>query len=51
MIYKGLDDEEASFLNVIVDQHGMQMRNLINREKEELTAYRVHNIKIFNVIL
>ena len=41
MIYKGLDDEEASFLNVVVDQHDLQVRNMINRERKELSAYRV----------
>ena len=41
MIYKGLDDEEASFLNVIVDQQALQIRNMLNREKEEISVYRV----------
>ena len=41
MIYKGLDDEEASFLNVIVDQQALQIRNMLNREKEEISIYRV----------
>ncbi len=41
MIYKGLDDDEASFLNVVVNHHDLQIKNMVNREKEELSAYRV----------
>ena len=55
MIYKGLDDEEAGFLNFVVDQHASHFREMMNREKEELTAYRVYNniyfsdISIYNI--
>ena len=50
MIYKGLDDEEAGFLNFVVDQHASHFREMMNREREELTAYRVYNNIYFSDI-
>ena len=41
MIYKGLDDEEASFLNTVVNEQTKQMKERLERERAELSAYRV----------
>ena len=41
MIYKGLDDDEAVFLQLIADKQAKQAAETRNQEKEELQAYRV----------
>ena len=41
MIYKGLDDEEAGFLNLITYQQTSRESQLIQQEKEEIQAFKV----------
>ena len=41
MIYKGLDEEEASFLTSVAQRQAEHEATLIRRETEEVHAYRV----------
>ena len=41
MIYKGLNDEEAVFLQQLADKRAQVEAETRNEEKEELQAYRV----------
>ena len=41
MIYKGLDDEEASFLTFIAQRQADQETEMIKREIEEVHSFRV----------
>ena len=41
MIYKGLDDEEAGFLAFVVQRQADQKALVNQREKEEVSAFRV----------
>lgn len=44
MIYKGLDDEEASFLTFIAQRQADQETEVIKREIEEVHLFRVSPI-------
>ena len=44
MIYKGLDDEEAVFLQQVADKRAQVEAEARNEEREELTAYRVSEL-------
>ena len=41
MIYKGLDDEEASFLTLVAKKQAEQQDEIVRREMEEVSEYRV----------
>jgi DNA invertase Pin-like site-specific DNA recombinase len=41
MIYKGLDDEEAGFLNNVAYQQTRRDQLLIQKERDEINAFRV----------
>lgn len=41
MIYKGLDNEEANFLNFVAEQQAVGDAAKWHQEVEEVTAYRV----------
>ena len=41
MIYKGLNDEEAVFLQQLADRRAQVEAETRNKEREELQAYRV----------
>ena len=45
MIYKGLDDEEASFLTFIAQRQADQKTEMIKREIEEVHSFRVRRFK------
>ena len=47
MIYKGLDDEEAGFLNLITYQQTSRESQLIQQEKEEIQAFKVKDWIVF----
>ena len=47
MIYKGLDDEEAGFLNLITYQQTSKESQLIQQEKEEIQAFKVKDWIVF----
>lgn len=44
MIYKGLDDEEASFLTFVAQRQADQETEMIRREIEEVHSFRVRII-------
>ena len=49
MIYKGLDEEEAGFLNQVVNRQAeLQVHNM-RREIEEVSEYRVSQFYITHV--
>ena len=41
MIYKGLNDEEAGFLQFVADRQAEHEAEVIKEEIEEVSAYRV----------
>ena len=41
MIYKGLDNEEANFLNLVTERQAVEDAARWHQEREEVTAYRV----------
>ena len=47
MIYKGLDEEEAGFLNLITYQQTSRESQLIQQEKEEIQAFKVKDWIMF----
>ena len=51
MIYKGLDDEEASFLTFIAQRQADQETEMIKREIEEVHSFRVRYLKLCNTNL
>ena len=46
MIYKGLDDEEASFLTFVAQRQADQETEMIKREIEEVHTFRVRIVKL-----
>lgn len=44
MIYKGLDEEEAGFLNMITYQQSSRESQLLQQEREEINAFKVHHV-------
>ena len=51
MIYKGLDDEEASFLTFVAQRQADQETEMIKREIEEVHSFRVRLFKTVTQIL
>ena len=46
MIYKGLDDDEAGFLNFVAQRQADNEADAIQREMKEVSEYRVSTITI-----
>lgn len=44
MIYKGLDDEEASFLTDVAKRQAEHENEIIRRERDEVREYRVSRL-------
>ena len=44
MIYKGLDEEEAGFLNMITYQQSSRESQLLQQEREEINAFKVQSL-------
>lgn len=41
MIYKGLDDDESKFLNMVVQQQAQQQAEKLRQEKDEILLFRI----------
>ena len=41
MIYKGLDDDEAGFLNLVAYQQANRDAELLQLEREEISTFKV----------
>lgn len=48
MIYKGLDEDEAVFLQGLAENRAQIEAKERNKEKEELMAYRVGSLTFLN---